>query len=127
MAERRRLTRRNFSYYMRVMNDVTSELVGHLADISTGGFRLDCQKAVPLNTDFLLRIDLTPEIASKEFMVFAARSRWCRPDRFDPTSFNVGFQITTMSPGDMEIFTRMFERYGTKLSEQHSNHDYLWR
>ena len=127
MPERRRLARRNFSYYMRVMNDATNELVGHLADISTGGFKLDCQKPVQPNTDFLLRIDLTPEIASKEFMVFAARSRWCRADRFDPTSFNVGFQITTMSPGDLEIFVRMFEKYGTKLSEGKSSHDYLWR
>jgi len=127
MPERRRLVRRNFSYYMRVMNDATNELVGHLADISTGGFKLDCQKPVQPNTDFLLRIDLTPEIASKEFMVFAARSRWCRADRFDPTSFNVGFQITTMSPGDLEIFVRMFEKYGTKLSEGKSSHDYLWR
>ena len=127
MAEKRKLPRRDFTYYMPVADALTNQLVGHLTDISTGGFKLDCQKPVQPNTDFLLRIDLTPEIASKEFMVFAARSRWCRADRFDPTSFNVGFQITTMSPGDLEIFVRMFEKYGTKLSEGKSSHDYLWR
>jgi hypothetical protein len=127
MAERRRLDRRNFSYYMRVVNDATGELVGHLTDISKGGFKLDCQKGVLPNTDFLLRIDLTPEVAAKEFMVFAARCRWCRSDRFDPTSFNVGFQIIDMSPGDLDIFTRMFELYGSTMTTQKSNHDYLWR
>jgi hypothetical protein len=126
MAERRKLDRRNFSYYMRVTNDETGELVGHLTDISTGGFKLDCLKAVHPNTVFLLRIDLTPDVANKEFMIFRAISRWCRADRFDPTSFNVGFQITEMTPTDMEIFVRMFEVYGTKAVAQRSTHDYLW-
>ena len=39
--EKRKLARRNFSYYMRVMDETTGQLVGHLADISTGGFKLD--------------------------------------------------------------------------------------
>ncbi|MGE5249918.1 MAG: PilZ domain-containing protein [Bacteroidota bacterium] len=127
MAERRRLSRRDFSYYMRVMNDATGELVGHLTDISTAGFKLDCVKSIQPNTDLLLRIDLTPEIAPKEFLVFAARCRWCRPDRFDPTAFNVGFQITDISTDDMEIFTRMYERYGTQPAQNKSSNDYLWR
>lgn len=126
MPERRRLDRRSFSYYMRVTNDETGELVGHLTDISTGGFKLDCIKPVQPNTVFLLRIDLTPDIAIKEFMIFRAMSRWCRADRFDPTSFNVGFQITEMTPTDMEIFVRMFELYGTKIGQQKGTHDYLW-
>jgi hypothetical protein len=126
MAERRKLDRRTFSYYMRVINDANGELVGHLTDISTAGFKLDCQKGIPPNTNFLLRIDLTPQIASKEFMVFAARSRWCRVDRFDPTSFNVGFEILDMSPGDMDIFVRMFELYGSNAAQK-SSQDYLWR
>ena len=127
MAERRRLQRRDFSYYMRVINEATGELVGHLTDLSTGGCKLDCVKGIKPNTDMLLRIDLTPDVASKEFMVFAARCRWCRPDRFDPTAFNVGFQIIDMSPGDLEIFLRMFERYGTESRQQKSSYDYLWR
>jgi len=36
--ERRKRDRRDFSYYMRVMNENTGELVGHLADISISGF-----------------------------------------------------------------------------------------
>ena len=115
---------------MRILNEKTGQIVGYLTDISTGGFRLDCPEAVNPNMDFLLRIELTPEIASKNFMVFSARSRWCRPDRFDPTSYNVGFQIIEMTPGDLEIFSRMFEKYGTQSSRSNnekSDMDYLWR
>lgn len=127
-AEKRKLSRRSFSYYMRVMDEVNGQLVGHLSDISTGGFKLDSAQTVPLNKDYRLRIELTNEVANKSFMVFMARSKWCRTDPFDPTSFNVGFQITNMAPSDFEIFSRMFERYGSQgFQSNKSSNDYMWR
>ncbi len=125
--ERRKLDRRRFSYYMRVLNETTGELVGHLADISTGGFKLDTQTTVPPGVDYLLRIDLTGEVANKAHMVFKARSKWCRQDSIDTRLYNVGFQIVDMAPGDMDIFIRMFERYGTGLANEKDDLDYLWK
>jgi len=55
-----------------------------------------------------------------------AKSRWCQADNIDPTSFNVGFQITQMTPSDYEIFTRLFEKYGTSQPQKRSS-DYLWK
>ncbi len=126
MKERRKLDRRNFSYYMRVTDEKSGELIGHLIEISTGGFKLDCSKPVPLNTDYRMRIELTSDVANKSYMSFGARSRWCEHDRIDPTSYNAGFQITEMTAGDVEIFSRMFELYGSASSSQRSN-DYLWK
>ncbi len=126
--ERRNLPRRVFSYYIRVLDDTSGQPLGHLADISIGGFRLDTLQALPINRDYRLRIDLTPDIAHKSFMVFTARSKWCQVDPIDPTLFNVGFQITNMTPGDYEIFTRMFEKYGTPSpQETKRKDDYLWK
>jgi len=127
-AEKRKRDRRNFSYYMRIMDEANGKLVGHLADISTGGFKLDCSTTLPANKDFRLRIELTNEVANKSFMVFTARSRWCQTDPLDPLSYNVGFQITNMAPSDFEIFSRMFEKYGSQINRpQKSSTDYLWR
>jgi len=127
MPERRKMVRRSFSYYMRMMDDRSGVLVGHLTEISTGGFKLDSQKPIPVNQDFNLRIELPNEIANKTFMVFSARSRWCEHDHVDPTSYNVGFQIVNITPGDFEIFARMFEKYGTLGNNNSSNADYLWK
>ncbi|HUH95944.1 MAG TPA: PilZ domain-containing protein [Anaerolineales bacterium] len=126
MPERRKLARRTFSYYMRLMNESTGELVGHLADISTGGFKMESLRPIPLEVDFRFRIELTSEVADVPFMVFGARSKWCQRDNIDYSIYDVGFQITHMSPSDTIIFSRMFERYGTK-SNQEDNPDYLWR
>lgn len=128
MPEQRKDPRRDFTYYMPVMDALTKQLVGHLTDISTGGFRLDSLKKVSPGEDLQLQIRLTPDIATKEFMVFIARSKWCQPDRVDPNTFNVGFQIVNMSPTDMVIFQRMCEQYGTqKQPKTKSYDDYLWR
>ena len=121
MDERRKIDRNDFSYYMRLIDSETRELVGHLADISSGGFKLDSQNPIPDNKDFRLRMDLTSEVANKPSMEFVARSKWCKTDPLDPFLYNVGFQLINMSPGDIEIFNRMMEKYGTKSSDKHDD------
>ena len=114
MSERRNIERREFSYYMRLVDNDTQELVGHLMDLSSGGFKLDSQKAIPPNKDFRLRMDLTSEVADKPAMVFVARSKWCQTDPLDPFVYNVGFQLINISPADFNIINRMIEKYGKK-------------
>ncbi len=41
MADKRKINRRDFTYYMQVTDDISKQLIGYLTDISTGGFRLD--------------------------------------------------------------------------------------
>ena len=118
MDERRKLDRKDFSYYMQLVDHDTHELVGHLTDISSGGFKLDSANPIPINKDFQFRIDLTSEVASKPSMVFVARSKWCKVDPLDPFCYNVGFQLINISPEDIEIFSRMIERYGTKHEDK---------
>ncbi len=128
MNDKRKINRRNFTYYMQVTNDITKELLGYLSDISTGGFKLDSQNQIPPGQDFRLHIELTPDIADKNSMVFIARSRWCHRDHIDPNTFNVGFQIVNMAPSDLIIFQRMFDKYGTEnRSSGKNSDDYLWR
>lgn len=128
MADKRKINRRDFSYYMQVTNEANKELLGYLSDISTGGFKLDSPKKIAPGQDFRLHIELTPDIAEKNSMVFIARSKWCQPDNIDPTSFNVGFEIINMSPSDMAIFQRMFDKYGSENKVRNrGSDDYLWR
>jgi hypothetical protein len=128
MADKRKIRRRDFTYYMQVTNDVNKELLGYLSDISTGGFKLDCQKAITPGQDFRVHIQLTPDIADKNVMIFVARSKWCHKDHIDPSSYNVGFEILNMDPSDMVIFQRMFDRYGAEnRSNNKRSDDYLWR
>jgi PilZ domain-containing protein len=111
MMERRRNKRQKFSYYMRVTDNLTEKPVGHISDVSVLGLKIDSAKPIPVGQNFNLRLDLTNEVASKNYMVFVARSRWCGADRFDPLIQNVGFEIVNMSSQDAAIYARIIERY----------------
>jgi hypothetical protein len=118
MSERRNIERKDFSFYMRLVDNDTQKLVGHLVDISSGGFKLDSQAPIPIDKDYRLRMDLTSDVASKPSMVFVARSKWCEVDPLDPFIYNVGFQLVNISPVDLDIFNRMMEKYGTKTDDK---------
>ncbi len=111
MSERRAIKRRNFCYYMRVLEDANQQTVGYLADITPRGFRLDSSQAWPEDKEMRLRVELTSDVSPKTHIVFQARSKWCRPDTLDPFSFNIGFEIVNISSGDGEIFQRIVEKY----------------
>lgn len=117
-AKHNRQARKDFSYYMQVFNEETQELVGHLADISSGGFKLDSLHPISPEVDFRFRLNLTSEVADKPFMVFVARSKWCKVDPLDPFCYNVGFQLINASPKDIDIFNRMIENYGAKQEQK---------
>jgi len=108
---RRKFERHDFSYYMPVTDDATHQMLGHIADISLGGFKIDTQEALPVGQPFRVRLALEKDVSPKSFITFEARSRWCNPDRFAPSVYNVGFQITKISPTDHSIFKRVADKY----------------
>lgn len=126
-SEKRKLPRRNFSYYMRVLKKDSGELIGQITDISTGGFKLESSKPLSINIDMELCIDQVNQISHKSFITFTARARWCDRDPYDPTIYNVGFQLLDMTPADYDIFVKMFNAYGEQKQSHHkTNSDYIW-
>jgi hypothetical protein len=120
--EQRRVERRDFTYYMKVTDAATGNLIGYLSDISATGFRLDSEKPIPTRKEFRLHLDLTGDIANKSSLVFSARSIWCQTDPIDPTAFKVGFLIVSVGTGDAVIFQRMFERYASSKPNRSQNY-----
>jgi len=116
-SERRKQKRRKCAYYMQVVDANTLQLIGYLSDISLIGIKVDTGKPLPVNTNFKMRIDLTPDLANKTYLIFNGRSRWCEADKFEPNSFNVGFEVDILSREDTAIFQRMYNQYGMDLRQ----------
>ncbi|WKZ35263.1 MAG: PilZ domain-containing protein [Anaerolineales bacterium] len=110
--ERRKDARRKFTYYMRVLDAGTQQVIGYLTDISAVGIKVDSDKPLPLDVKYALRMDLTADVANKTSMVFNAVSKWCQADSFEPNTYNIGFEVTLASHDDTQIFNRMIEKYG---------------
>jgi hypothetical protein len=110
--ERRKIDRRNVSYYLPVMDTITQQVIGHLIDISPIGLMMDSKIPVPSNLKYYLRMDLMEEIAGQDSVEFAAITIWCRPDAIQPFMYNAGFHIVEIAPGDLEVVKQIAERYG---------------
>ena len=112
MPERRTAPRKKFSLYMRVLDDDTQEQLGHMVEVSTDGLKLETSTALPINKDYYLRVELTPELADRPFIVFIARTKWCKVGIL-PNLFQCGFRILEMMPDDREIFLNILKKYAT--------------
>ena len=112
MAERRTEPRKKFKLYMRVVDDDTQKTLGHMMDISADGLQLETSVELPADKDYYLRVELTPELADRPYMVFVAKSRWCRPGNI-PMLFYTGFRIVEIMPDDKIIFESLVKKFGS--------------
>ncbi len=113
MPERRTVPRRKFVLYLRVMDDDTQLQLGHMVEVSSTGLQLETTAPMTLERDCYLRLELTPELADRPFIVFIARSRWCRIDDIQPNLYRVGFAIVEILPDDKQIFENIVKKYGS--------------
>ena len=116
--DQRKKERRSSSLYLRFMNNQTGEPVGDLADISRIGFRLESLKPIPINAEFTFRVDLSPVISRKPYMVITAQSRWSKPDPLDGRLFDVGFEIIKIGPGDTQTFELILDQYSSNKTSR---------
>lgn len=116
MPERRKIKRRSMSYYMRVVDVSTNQVLGHLADISMQGLKIDSQSPMQIRKDTRLRLYTTQDVADKDHIDFLASSRWCHVDPLEPGLYDIGFEIIRIDPHDAAILQRIVDKYTTKES-----------
>lgn len=113
MPERRTAPRKKFSFYMRVINDDTQEILGHMVEVGPDGLQLETTMALPINKDYYLRVEVTPDLGDRPFIIFIARTRWCKMDEIELNLFHTGFSIVEIMPDDRQIFLNILKKYGT--------------
>jgi hypothetical protein len=99
---------------MLVLDATTQETIGHLVDITPKGLLIDCQKPLPLEKDYRLRLETMPDVADKTYIIFTARTKWCLPDVIEPYLYDIGFSIVDIAPHDAEIVQRIAEKYAAQ-------------
>ncbi len=111
MMERRRENRRSFNYYLKIVEEGSLRIIGHMTDINNMGFKVDSTLNLAEGTDMHLRLDLTSEISTKSYLSFIGRVKWCRPDDSTPNMMNLGFEVVRIHPDDAKIFSQIVEKY----------------
>lgn len=110
-GERRKGPRRSSSLYLRFVNQRTGETVGDLDDISSQGFRLECNQPIKLGTEITFRVEVPVDIISRGFIALGGRAIWTAPDKMDGRLHDVGFLIISIDANDRRALEQIIQRY----------------
>ena len=96
---------------MRVLDDDTQEQLGHMVEVSSVGVKLETSSSLPTDKDYYLRVELTPELADRPYIIFVARTKWCKIGII-PNLYQCGFEIIEIMPEDKELLLNIASKYG---------------
>lgn len=112
MKDRRTAERHNLIMYLRVHDQETDELVGHVVDVSTGGMMLVTDAPFQPKTEHKLRVVLPyTEQDEERTLDIDAECRWCGPDANDDY-FDAGFRFTEPNAKLREMITDVVDDVG---------------
>lgn len=111
--DRRKLQRKYLTFFGRVFDRKTGQLIGQMADVTPEGAMIISGRPLDIDQDYQLRLDLPDTIFEQAHMDIDARSVWCQPD-LEPSLFNTGFQLFNMTPEKVAIVEKIIKEYGIR-------------
>jgi hypothetical protein len=109
--EQRILKRHHLIYYLRVYDNISSRVLGHVVDISPQGVLLITDEPLVPGEDRRLRMRFPGMSTSRDELIFDAVCRWCRPDE-NPAFYLVGLQIQNVLPEEADFIQGMIRELG---------------
>ena len=107
--EHRHKSRKHVFLYLKVFDQHTGQLLGHLGDISNEGMMIIADGAFSLHQQLDIRIQLpNSEEFSQKFLDIIVQSRWSAPD-VNPELYCTGFLFVDASEADFIVIGQMID------------------
>lgn len=113
-TERRALKRWHLIFYLRVFNQDTEELLGHIIDISESGMMLVSDAPIPVHQEFHVWIDVPEEVGPRQRIHLQAYSLWSRND-INPDFYDTGFRLTNTTSRAMYHIETLIESFKSEF------------
>lgn len=81
---------------LRIIDWQTKQEIGHVADISLGGFRVKSAKLLPQNKTYFVQIEVNTQGDFSKIMALEARISW-QKNQLDSDLYEAGFYFTNLS------------------------------
>ena len=105
--EHRHKTRKHLFIYLKIFDQHTGELLGHLGDISKEGMMIIADAAFPLQQQWDVRMVLPDDRAfSQKFLDLQVQSRWSAPD-VNPEFHCTGFLFINKAENDFTVIDKV--------------------
>lgn len=106
MTENRKMKRWHVIYYLRIFEQDSGSLLGHLVDITTEGMKMVSEETIPSKKDFRLKMEVPLEGEKTEEVLFNARSLWSKKDT-NPDFYATGFHLENLSRDTIKVIQEL--------------------
>ncbi len=110
-AEKRREPRRHLIFYLKVVHPESSELIGHLVDISPIGMMIICENELAVGQKIPVRLILPAVFEAARHLDVVGETIWCHKD-VNPNYFAVGFRFSPPSPEAALVIGDLVRSFG---------------
>lgn len=113
--ENRTVDRRRLVFYLRIFDQDSGQMLGHLTDLSPAGLMLVCRRKIEPGSIHHARIILPKEVLGRNEMHVKITCRWCRPDAI--AGFHVaGFQFDEIDLSQKRLIDGLTEEFSQESS-----------
>jgi hypothetical protein len=109
-SEKRRIKRWYLVLYLRVYDQDTNELLGHIVDINKEGMRLVSDKPIELNRIYRLWVDVPKEGTPRQRIQLEGESLWTGRD-VNPDFYDTGFLMLNISTQSLLQLQLLIEEF----------------
>ena len=110
MADKRQ-KRKNCRVFMKVVNNETDQVMGHMVNLTTEGLMLTGENEIGTGITFQLKVVLPAEVKGVRELLLTAVSRWCDPDEDTPQFYNTGLKVAEVSRPEVKIIKQLMKKY----------------
>jgi len=107
----RRHKRRHLIYYLRVFENGSEKLVGHVVDITQEGLKLIMDSPITPKSKWKLRMSLPEPIEGTREVRFEATCVWCDKD-VNPDFYVAGFEIHGLGESEIQTIESLVREFG---------------
>ncbi len=110
MTDKRILRRKESFFYLKIVESSSGELIGRLVDITADGFKLVSRKAIELNKEFDLVLELPESFEGDNNIAFKAISLHTKKD-INPDYNDTGFKFLDLSMDNLKKISQLMKKY----------------
>ena len=110
MSEQRSLSRIKITYYLRVFDNETETLLGHVGDINLDGLMLIGESPIETHRIYSLRMEIPGSGHKNEHISLEAESAWSRQDA-NPDFYDTGFRLIDPTPNSVRMIRELIDDF----------------
>lgn len=108
--DQRKQKRKNLIFYLKIHDEKTGNIIGHMANITTQGIMIVSENPLDIGSVLTLKMELPETYHLKKEIMFVAEVHWCQKD-VNPHYYAIGLKFNHIAKDQLDIIAELIPKY----------------